>query len=430
MTRFDFDHSFISFLLQMMNVSHLSNNTSSIRYDLATVGTTPAIALLAALMVIGTIANGHVFGIFLFRYKRKSTYVTFVLALALIDLVVCVCGIPLEILDLKYPYDFFSEAGCKLFKLISATLSLSSIFTLALLSRDRFKRVCYPLKPQWTNSKCRRYIGGGVVLSFLISAPVLYVHGLRAVRLADGTIVHTCFFDDDTEADWNPPLVHLSVLYVIFIVCLFILIISYICIWIVLYRRKKSLQHGNTPIHNPVSIISSVTSCNTGSENSITDLSNNNPFKVHNNDLENSHNNLGSRKMNNFDDKSRIGIPIKGKTSPSASFCKETNDTSKVHTGRVNTGSHRSTVIPFVITTIFIVVFLPYLIFGVFLCLKEDFRDNMTPTELSLYRVSMRLIFVNNVVNCFVYGIFDARFQIALKEVYQNFLSVCNRRTS
>uniref|UniRef100_K1RJV8 Vasopressin V1a receptor n=1 Tax=Magallana gigas TaxID=29159 RepID=K1RJV8_MAGGI len=303
----------INVLVAVSNwLKHSASLNKKESYDPVDAGTTPAIIFLCILMAIGTIANGHVFGIFLFRYNRKSTYVTFVLALALIDLVVCVCDIPLEILDLMYPYDFYSETGCKLFKLMSATLSLSSIFTLALLSRERFKRVCYPLKPQWTNTMCRRYIAGGMVLSFLISAPVLYVHGLRRVKVADDSFVHTCFFDDDADEDWNPPLN------------------------IAEERRFTSSEKDNksSPVRQEMAGIQLVST---------------------------------------------------GKNPPR--------------------NSHRSTIIPFIITAIFIVVFLPYLILGVFLCLKENFKANMTTTELSLYRLAMRLIFVNNVVNCFVYEI-------------------------
>lgn len=398
-------------LLQMMNVSVTLNKTES--YDPVDAGTSPAIAFLFVLMVIGTIANGHVFGIFLFRYNRKSTYVTFVLALAFIDLVVCVCDIPLEILDLMYPYDFYSEAGCKLFKLISATLSLSSIFTLALLSRERFKRVCYPLKPQWTNTMCRRYIAGGMVLSLLISAPVLYVHGLRRVKVADGSIVHTCFFDDDADVDWNPPLVHLSILYLIFVVCLFILIISYTCIGISLYRRRSLLHQRDQPVQSSISYIS--TGAHTGSKNlTLSDISDKDTFKMPS-DRESTNSSPGSENIKNIADKRRSEKD--NKSSPAG---QEMTGIQLVSTGKKTKNSHRSTIIPFVITAIFIVVFLPYLILGVFLCLKENFKANMTTTELSLYRLAMRLIFVNNVVNCFVYGIFDSRFQTALKEVYRS----------
>lgn len=108
------------------------------------------------------------------------------------------------------------------------------------------------------------------------------------------------------------------------------------------------------------------------------------------------------------------------KDNKSSPVLQEMTGIQLVSTGKKTTNSPRSTIIPFIITAIFIVVFLPYLILGVFLCLKENFKANMTTTELSLYRLAKRLIFVNNVVNCFVYGIFDSRFQTALKEVFES----------
>ncbi|XP_061171833.1 neuromedin-B receptor-like [Saccostrea echinata] len=301
----------------MMNSSGRAVDTQNIQYDPVDVGTKPSIVFLVFLMVIGTVANGHVFGIFLYRYKSRSTYVTFVLALALIDLLICVCDLPLEILDLSYPYNFFSEVGCKLYKVVSATLILSSVFTLTLLSRDRFKRIRHPLNPQWSNSTCRRYIGAVILLSFILSAPVIYIHGLHVVKISDGTEVEKCFFEDDIDEKLNLPL----------------------------------------------------------------------NFK-------------GTRKV--------------------SGRLRSMNVVPKIQKKRkVLLGNHRSTVIMFIITSIFIFVFLPYLVLGVFLCLKENFKDNMNEVELSVYRLSMRLMFVNNIVNCFVYGIFDPRFKKVCKEFYK-----------
>lgn len=78
--------------------------------------------------------------------------------------------------------------------------------------------------------------------------------------------------------------------------------------------------------------------------------------------------------------------------------------------GKKMRNSYCLIIILFIIIVIFIVVFFFYFIFGVFLCLKENFKVNMIMIELSFYCLVMRFIFVNNVVNCFVYGIFDLRF--------------------
>ncbi|XP_061171853.1 neuromedin-B receptor-like [Saccostrea echinata] len=396
-----------------MNSSGRAVDTQHTQYNPVDVGTLPSIVFLVILMVIGTVANGHVFGIFLLRYKSnsKSTYVTFVLALASIDLLICVCDLPLEILDLRYPYDFYSATGCKLYKLVSATLILSSVFTLTLLSRDRFKRIRYPLSSQWSNSTCRRYIAAVILLSFILSAPVIYIHGLRKAKLSDGTEVERCFFEDDVEEKFNLPLIYLSVLYLIFIVCLFILIMSYTCIWISVYQSRRFFyQAGNkredaslSNITEEFQTVSRSSASTAGPEQVVSTNSVADSIEI---DLKN------EKKVD--------------KTATSHSLMefsgrlRSMNVVPKIQRKRkVLVGNHRSSVIMFIITSIFIFVFLPYLVLGVFLCLKENFKANMNEVELSVYRLSMRLIFVNNVVNCFVYGIFDPRFKKACKEFYK-----------
>lgn len=115
----------------MMNISVFLNKKEF--YDFVDVGIILVIIFFCIFMVIGIIVNGYVFGIFFFCYNWKLIYVMFVLVLVLIDLVVCVCDILFEILDLMYFYDFYSEVGCKFFKFMSVIFSFSFIFIFVFL---------------------------------------------------------------------------------------------------------------------------------------------------------------------------------------------------------------------------------------------------------------------------------------------------------
>lgn len=400
----------------MMNSSEGINYTDveNIVYDPVDVGTTPSIIFLIILLVIGTVANGHVFGIFLFRYNRKSTYVTFVLALALIDLLVCVIDLPLEILDLGYPYDFYSEPGCKLFKFISAALILSSVLTLTLLSRDRFKRICHPLSPQWSNSTCRRYIAGGIVSSVILAAPVFYVQGLHAVKLPDGRVVQKCFFEDDIDESLNPPLIHLSVLYILFFVCVLVLIVSYAYIMIVIYHRRKSFHQAGKMNERSVSNLNSSQQSKSKTQSKGTTCASDNEK------FENTESNSKENYSQNEWTRQKSYEISTVQNAMEFYKIKSLQVVPKIRTDKkVVASSNRSTIILFIITVIFIVVYLPYLVLGVFLCVVENFKANMSVLELSVYRLSMRLMFLNNVVNCFVYGIFDSRFNRACRDMYK-----------
>jgi hypothetical protein len=77
----------------------------------------------------------------------------------------------------------------------------------------------------------------------------------------------------------------------------------------------------------------------------------------------------------------------------------------------------------FLITVVFIVMYTPFLILGVFLAVNADFRDRMDDVEITFYRLGMKLIYVNDVVNCFVYGIFDQRFKTHVYQFYRKLFS-------
>lgn len=132
--------------LQIINTNTSLNKKKS--YNPINTNTTPTIIFLYILITIKTITNNHIFKIFLFHYNQKSTYITFILTLTLINLIIYIYNIPLKILNLIYPYNFYNKTNYKLFKLINTTLNLNSIFTLTLLSQKQFKKIYYPLKPQ------------------------------------------------------------------------------------------------------------------------------------------------------------------------------------------------------------------------------------------------------------------------------------------
>jgi hypothetical protein len=230
------------------------------------------------------------------------------------------------------------------------------------------------------------------------------------VKLADGTVVQKCFFEDDIDQSLNLPLIHLSVMYIIFIVCLLALIVSYAYIMTVVYHRRKSLSQAGE-INEHVSF--------NGTRNSVTQskgtsytCDDETSENIDSNAKESGEENEWPRKdlykistvqnsMELYKSQSLHVVPKPGKDKKPV------------------TGSNRSTIILFIITVIFIVVFLPYLVLGAFLCLVEDFKADMTVLELSVYRLAMRLTFLNNVVNCFVYGIFDSRFNRACRDIYK-----------
>ena len=71
------------------------------------------------------------------------------------------------------------------------------------------------------------------------------------------------------------------------------------------------------------------------------------------------------------------------------------------------------------ITFLFILLFLPFVILIACISSIRSFKEHMNDIELILYQISVRLILINNVARPFVYGLTDERFRQKLNSCYK-----------
>lgn len=429
----------------------LENSTPSMTeyklYDSAMNGTDATVAMLAVLMAVGVVGNIHVLAVFGFQFKKSSTYVTFVLSLAIINFLMCSIEIPFEILDLLYPYGFLNQYLCKIFRTSNAFLWLSSVFILLLIAFDRYKRVCHPFKIQWSIKKARLLILIAVSGATILTLPVIFVFGPHTSEIANGTYAQKCFLDDNVKESVYP-LLYLVFLQILTVVSMIILGFSYISIGLTIRKhakwRKRVLQYkASQPKYTRV------TSENfTGSKENFTNdsLKNSGCISVYtigtkcikemssSRDKEQSDVQINSEagKPRTEYENHNVGVPESWESKENdvsndsnTVVSKEFKNHRKFDRMGINTQSKKNmrTKALFLITVVFIVMYTPYLILGVFLAVKKDFRDNMNDVEITLYRLAMRLVYVNDVINCFIYGIFDHRFKTHVYRFYSQLLS-------
>ena len=130
--------------------------------------------LLAIVMIIGVIGNLFVIYVVLNYNRLKTVTNTYLLHLALSDLIF-LSGIPFLISSLINRAWIFGRFICKLFFFTQGVNQYTSIIILALLAFDRFLAVCYPSKSVIWRSRINPYLLLMLtwILSFILMLPII-----------------------------------------------------------------------------------------------------------------------------------------------------------------------------------------------------------------------------------------------------------------
>ncbi|KAK3101529.1 hypothetical protein FSP39_004233 [Pinctada imbricata] len=435
------------------HVTTMHNLTSSqstmTSYDPVTKGTLPTIIFVSILSVIGFIGNTHVLVIFIFKVKAKSTYTTYVIFLAFIDLLVSVIHMPGEIIDLQYPYGFWTSISCRLFRLNNFFLSTLSVIVLLVVAIDRYKRVCRTLRKQWSVSFSRKLLIGTIPMSLILTFPSVILFGNRSVDIDNTTTVQTCFINDEYK-DTYFVVIWIGFIYIMTIVAGFILIFTYVSIGLHIKRqtveraqltkRVHTITKAEGPKSNGTNVSESVNhtqsthvqessqdsvksgaKCSENNDNSMDIARSKEMINVtveSDNKMQISNQSINAKKENISKTSNSTRVKDEEMEAPKRENS-ETNQPSKFLPTTQTKEANKITKITFVITIVFVICHVPYLSFGIILGIHPEFKQDLNEFELALYRLAMRLTLLNNVCNPFVYGIYDNRFIRLCKEMYK-----------
>lgn len=333
----------------------------------------PCIIFIGCLIFIGIIGNIHVLALFSRTDLKPSTYTVFVKTLSLVDLIMCLVHMPIEIVDLVKPYTFYSEVGCKLFRLNNAFLVMVSTSILVLIAIERYRRVCNLLKRQMTVSVSKWLCCLVVFISLLITFPMYFLNGHHIVSLERNGINATgymCFISDKFHGS-TFLYSYLGFMIIVFIVSSCLLINAYFSISRVVFSRHTSIMRGRKQTIDARKDISTI-----------------------------------------------FGSDLNSQDYHKYSKCLHKNlYRNYTQTGLKSTTLKTTRPLIF-ITGIFIIMFAPYLILNVVNSLDKEFKSNLSNLELTFYQIGVRLLLINNVSNPFVYGFTDERFKNGMKRVY------------
>lgn len=179
---------------------------------------------LSVLTILGVPGNILILFIYMVKFKKKATHRTFVIALAITDLLNCVFTIPFEIAQMTHEYTFYIEWLCKCGRTLNAIFTTSSALILVALSANRYRRICQPLGMQLTYHQALKCIVCISFLTLLLSWPESILTGLKHHDLENNLTGFDCS-NHQHFGDTYYPMVHSITVLFVYMSCTIALLI-------------------------------------------------------------------------------------------------------------------------------------------------------------------------------------------------------------
>ncbi|XP_029646054.1 nematocin receptor 2 [Octopus sinensis] len=341
-----------------------------------------AFIYLCVAMIMGVIGNAFVS--YIYHYKLRQTPANlFVVILSFCDFLASLICIPMDIAILTLPYVFENDPACRVIRFFVMDLSITSGVIVFAISIDRFKKVCLPLKKQFT----RRQVGiiSAVVIIFatVLSLPGVYVYGTKHFRIP-GTHLNGSICSISEKAHKS---VSAGFLILLMSVCLLLLITFstiYCLIAIKLCRYKKQRT----------SLADSMKVKSVSHDDNSRELTDSNDYIKE------------SRRIDKIQKSKSKGFSLEKETFRVRS---NTQTTIREPTSFMN--MTRTTLIMFFVTLTWVLSYIPHLASVLTLSRNAEFKETLSPTNSALFEIALRSFYLNNMINPFIYGIFNFRFR-------------------
>ncbi|XP_067666086.1 cholecystokinin receptor-like [Haliotis asinina] len=326
----------------------------------------PVSILSAILMILGIVGNTVVATVIWTRMPKRAIN-AFIFTLALFDLISCVTCSPLDILELRFPYDFHFPGLCKLLRFARTLCTSSSGFLLIAIATERYRLICKYKKSHMSTTQAWKTCGAIFVIAVIISTPSVVLFGSRSVTLGDGWNGTECSISDGYKGSIFPVMFYSLLIFLFFgtfIALCFLYAFVGIQIWKGRKIRTKRCSSISALGRDAVSIA-----------------------------------------LNNTSD--ALDFPCDSlKRSPSF-FGHKAKEYSR----------RRTTLIMVAITSVFITSCLPYVIVAICRFLIKDIDLYLSDTGEVFFHFSLKSFMFSPVLNPYIYGYCNERFKKELLEI-------------
>lgn len=137
--------------------------------------------LFGIIGLTGLLGNGLVVLVIVSNQQMRSTTNMLIINLAMADLLFVIFCIPFTAVDYMLSRWPFGDVWCKIVQYLIVVTVQASIYTLVLMSLDRFLCVVYPIASRSLRTE-RNAILAILILWFVIltiSIPVIFIHGVE-----------------------------------------------------------------------------------------------------------------------------------------------------------------------------------------------------------------------------------------------------------
>ncbi|WAR13358.1 OPSD1-like protein [Mya arenaria] len=376
-----------------------------------------SIVYLCILMVVGVVGNIFVLHIFYFKFS-PSTHRCFIITLAIYDFFACAVGAPWAIAESFFAFNYHDVATCKIFRFILYYTCIASSLTLVLIAIERSRKICTPLKSQFSVLMAKRAICVVVlVISTISASPALVLYGNKTIPTGYKNVTGTkCFVTDHFSETYWPKVFNIYLLALAFLSTA-IMAICYIRIARAVSRmgmdkiakRMKASEKSNAKSVNSVA----------RSEDDLNDSDSTYQQDVNFSSTEQNH--QTSRGEVSVTSRDNVKVSISASATPKRS---KLRDRSSKWAGKVlrrlssKSGQKtlRVTKMLTFVTVAFVVSYLPHLGLQLWSMFTSKERENTLPTD-NFYQVLFYSFLINNLVNPFIYAAMDLKFKNELKKI-------------
>ncbi|XP_059491080.1 allatostatin-A receptor-like [Neocloeon triangulifer] len=157
--------------------------------------------LFGIIIIIGLIGNALVVVVVSANAQMRSTTNLLIINLAVADLLFIIFCVPFTASDYVLTYWPFGDVWCKIVQYLIVVTAYASVYTLVLMSLDRFLAVVHPIKSMSVRTERHAVIAICVlwVLIVFSSVPVYYSHGERHYPFLDEVHIVCVFLNEEYQ---------------------------------------------------------------------------------------------------------------------------------------------------------------------------------------------------------------------------------------
>lgn len=359
---------------------------------------TPSFILVCILLVLGVPGNAIALLVYITKMKR-STASYFIITLAFSDLINCAVSLPVELYLISHFWTFDIPWLCKFSRFLTAAMNNTSSFVLAAIAVERFRSICLPLKPRISSACCKCICVTLMVCASLTAVPMIFGYGTFTYKVQsfNQTVeAKTCLIDDSVINSSYPNIL-LLIFFTGHVAIFIILAVLYTCIARKLITGTKFSQSGTTP--------KNVLIQRQNSAYSITSFSMTKESRT------------TSVRLLSVDNESQSTIG-KGKLIRSTSSQSNIEfNLSRKHGGHT-VRTKRLTCMLFLVTSVFEISFIPYLVIVCMRNQQPNLYDSLSFPNKMAYQFFLRSYLINCAMNPIIYCFYNQNFRHGVKRLF------------